>query len=282
MRALRRAALAATVVVAVAATAKSPFADEPEASAWVDLPNSRVRLVASGARSAKGTWLAGVELEMADGWKIYWRTPGDAGVPTTFDWKGSTNAAAVKVLYPAPIRMSEAGAQVIGYKKAVLFPLHVTPKDAGRPVRLEIALEYGICSDICIPVTTKLELSLAPGRTARKGGAVEAAIERVPRMAVERRKTDPWWKRVARVEDRAGARLEIDVLFPGGTGGADVFVEAPDGIYLPFAKRLGESAGIVRYAVELAPDLGKDLRGKTVTLTMVSDAGSSEGEWTFP
>jgi len=61
-----------------------------------------------------------------------------------------------------------------------------------------------------------------------------------------------------------------------------VFVEAPDGIYLPFAKRLGESAGIVRYAVELAPDLGKDLRGKTVTLTMVSDAGSSEGEWTFP
>jgi DsbC/DsbD-like thiol-disulfide interchange protein len=218
---------------------------------------------------------------MADGWKIYWRTPGDAGVPTTFDWKGSANAAAVKVLYPAPMRMSEAGSQVIGYKKAVLFPLEVTPKDAARPVRLEIALEYGICHDVCIPVTATLALSLPP-RAAPRTAAVEAALERVPRTAAARRKTDPWWKRVALVEDKSGTRLEIDVAFPGGSKGADVFIEAPDGLYVPLPRKLAESAGVVRYAVELAPDIAKDLRGKTVTLTMVSDAGSSEGQWTFP
>jgi DsbC/DsbD-like thiol-disulfide interchange protein len=282
MRALRSAVLAATLIVAVAAPASSPSADEPEASAWVDLPNSRARLVASGAASAKGSRLVGVELELAEGWKIYWRMPGDAGVPTTFDWKASTNAAAVKVRYPRPVRMSEAGVQVIGYKKAVLFPLEVTPADPGRPVGLKIALEFGICHDICIPVATTLELTLTPGGAAGKGDAVKAALERVPRSAAERRKTDPWWKRVARVDDKAGAHLEVDVHFPAGTKGADLFIEAPEGLYVPFLKRLGEDAGLVRYAVQLAPDLAKDLRGKTLTLTMVSEGGASEGQWTFP
>jgi DsbC/DsbD-like thiol-disulfide interchange protein len=180
------------------------------------------------------------------------------------------------------MRMSEAGAQVIGYKKAVLLPLEVVPKDAGRPVRLEIALEYGICQDICIPVTTTLALSLPPGRTARKGDAIETALERVPRAAAQRRKTDPQLKRVARVEDKAGTRLEIDVAFPGDARGADVFIEAPDGLYVPFARRVGEDAGVVRYAVALGPDLAKDLRGRTVTITMVSDAGASEEQWTSP
>ncbi len=72
-------------------------------------------------------------------------------------------------------------------------------------------------------------------------------------------------------------------MFPGGTKGADVFIEAPDGIYVPLPKKLAEDAqGVVRYAVELAPALAKELRGKTVTLTMVSDAGASEGQWTLP
>jgi DsbC/DsbD-like thiol-disulfide interchange protein len=179
--------------------------------------------------------------------------------------------------------MSEAGAEVLAYKKAVLFPLEVTPQDAARPVALKLALEYGICRDICIPATATIELSLAPGLTAGKADAVKAALERVPRSQAERRKTDPWWKRVAAVGGETGSRLEIDVMFPGGSKGADLFIEAPEGLYVPLPKRLAKDVqGVVRYAMELAPGLAKDLRGRTLTLTMVSDAGASEGQWTFP
>jgi DsbC/DsbD-like thiol-disulfide interchange protein len=283
MRALRTAAVAAALVVAAAAPAGSQSAEAPQASPWVELPVSRVRLVASGTRTAGGGYLAGIEIVMEEGWKTYWRTPGDAGVPPSFEWKGSANAAAVKVLYPAPMRMLEAGAEVIAYKKAVLFPVEVKPQDASRPVALRLALEYGICRDICIPFSTTLELALAPGRAAGEADAIKAAIERVPRAHAERRKTDPWWKRVAKVDGETGTRLEIDVMFPGGSKGADLFVEAPEGLNVPLPKRLAEDAqGVVRYAVKLAPDLVKDLRGKTLTLTMVSDAGASEGQWTFP
>lgn len=276
MRALLTAAVAAALVVAAAAPAGSQPADQPIASAWAELPASRVRLVADGAKG--GVYRVGVEIVMAEGWKTYWRTPGDAGVPPTFDWSGSTNAAAVKVLYPAPMRMEEAGGEVVGYKNAVLFPVDVKPQDTSRPVSLKLTLEYGICRDICIPASTTLELALAPGAAGGPADALKAAAERVPRSEIERRKTDPWWKRVAAV----GPRLEIDVAFPGGSKGADLFIEAPAGLYLPLPKKLSEDAqGVVRYAVALSPDLAKDLRGKTLTLTMVSDAGSSEGEWRF-
>jgi DsbC/DsbD-like thiol-disulfide interchange protein len=285
MRAVRSAAVAAAlVVVAAPPPAGSESTKAPQASSWVELPGSRVRLVASGARTAGGGYLAGVEIVMEDGWKTYWRTPGDSGVPPSFQWKASTNAAAVKVLYPAPTRMPEAGAEVIGYKKAVLFPLEVKPQDASRPVALRLALEYGICRDICVAATATLELALAPGRVTGKADVVKAALERVPRPGAERRKTDPWWKRVANVDgETGGSRLEIDVMFPGGSKGADLFIEAPDGLSVPLPRKLGENAqGVVRYAVELAPAETKDLRGKTLTLTMVSDAGASEGQWTFP
>jgi DsbC/DsbD-like thiol-disulfide interchange protein len=252
------------------------------ASPWAQLPASRARLVASGDRTAGGSWLAGIEIVMDEGWKTYWRTPGDAGVPPIFDWKGSTNTAAVKVLYPAPIRMNEAGSEVIAYKKAVLFPVEVKPRDASRPVDLKVTLEYGICRDLCISASTTLELSLEPGRTAGKADALEAALERVPRAGSERRKTDPRWKSVAEVGGDGGRRLEIDVMFPAGTKGADLFLEAPEGLYVPLPKKLSEDAdGTIRYAVPLTPDDIRQLRGKTLTLTMVSDAGSSEGRWTF-
>jgi DsbC/DsbD-like thiol-disulfide interchange protein len=276
MRALLAAAIAAALAVAAAAPAGSQSADEPRASAWAELPASRVRLVAGGAKG--GVYRVGIEMVMAEGWKTYWRMPGDAGVPPTFDWSGSGNLGAVTVFYPAPIRMEEAGGEVIGYKHAVLFPVEVKAKDASRPVALKLALEYGICRDICIPASTTLELTLAPGATGGPSDALKAAVERVPRSQAERRKTDPWWKRVA----EAGPRLEIDVAFPGGSKGADLFIEAPAGLYLPLPKKLSEDAlGVVRYAVALSPDLAKDLRGKMLTLTMVSDAGSSEGQWRF-
>src|SRR5947208_201936 len=33
------------------------------------------------------TFRIGVRYQMAPGWHIYWRYPGDAGIPTKIDWK---------------------------------------------------------------------------------------------------------------------------------------------------------------------------------------------------
>jgi DsbC/DsbD-like thiol-disulfide interchange protein len=175
---------------------------------------------------------------------------------------------------------------VIGYKGEVLFPVEVTPKDPAKPVALKLALEIGICRDICVAGTAKLELVLPPthkvGQTDARKDVVAAAIERVPRPHAGRRPADPKLVQVSVGEGEPGARLIVEAAF-GGSKGGDVFVEAPEGLYVPMLRKETPAAdGTVRFTADLSPDLVHDLKGKALTLTLVSETGASEAQWTFP
>jgi DsbC/DsbD-like thiol-disulfide interchange protein len=281
-----RAAVRALVVAAALAASQTGqlcAAETGPASPWVELhAASRVRLVAGPVAGGRAT--AGVEIVLGEGWKTYWRTPGDAGVPPQFDWKDSANVGAVEVRYPAPARLSEPAAETIGYKRSVVFPVTVTPRDPAKPVDLKLAVEFGICRDICVPAEASLSLTLPPASTAPAPSALAAALESVPRAASARRPGDPQLEGVTAVLDGAGPGLTIAARFPGGTAGADLFIEAPDSIYVPMPRRLPDAAdGRVRFAVDLARGgNAQDLKGKLLTLTLVSQAGASEATWQLP
>jgi len=289
MPALRTAATVGGLILVVAVSAWNvPLGASDISSAWVDIVVegarvARVRLLANSANPTEGPSLAGVEIGMADGWKTYWRTPGDSGVPPAFDWAGSANVAAIKVRYPAPTRMPEAGGEVIAYKGSVLFPIEAIPQERSKPVVLKLALEFGVCREICVPATANLGVDIAPAQAGAIPREIAAALDRVPRPQQHRRRSDPELKGVILSRDGPAPRLMIEAAFAGGSNGADVFVEAPEGLYIPLPKKVShDAAGLVRYASDLSHDLVRDLRGKTVTLTLVSAAGVSEAQWTFP
>ena len=284
MSAFRTAVAAVILSTAVILPAAGPSAQTGISSTpWTELHASRVRLVAGRAKSAKGQYLAGLEIVMADGWKTYWRMPGDSGVPPTFDWAGSTNVASTKVLYPAPMRMPEAGGIAIGYKQSVLLPVEITPQDASKPVVLKLALEFGVCREICIPATANFDLSIPATPAGAPAPQFAAALERVPRPQESRRKGDPELKRVAVSHNDPSPKLTIEASFAGDAAGADAFIEAPEGIYVPMPKRVAADAGgVVQFETDLGRHLAQELKGKTLTFTLVSDAGATEAQWIVP
>src|SRR3981189_2495872 len=74
-----------------------------DASPWQRDGHSAVRLLA-GSRS--GTVLmGGIAFQLQPGWKTYWRTPGDSGVPPRFDFSKSENLEGVPLLSPAPTKL---------------------------------------------------------------------------------------------------------------------------------------------------------------------------------
>jgi DsbC/DsbD-like thiol-disulfide interchange protein len=282
MSGMRAAVLALAAVFAFAALAQDRPVRQAGATAWVDLHAGRARLVSGHAMAAGGPYFAGVEIVLAEGWKTYWRTPGDAGVPPAFDWTGSGNVASIRVLYPAPKRMAEAGGEVLAYKGSVLFPIEVKPQQPGKPVTLELVLELGICREICIPATARFELAIEPGRAGPPPPQIAAALAQVPRPQADRRPGDPTLKRVAVERGGAVPRLVIEAVFGAGGKGADAFVEAPDGLFVPQPKRSAADGGTVRFETDLAGGLDRDLKGKTLTLTLVGEAGASEAVWRVP
>ena len=224
-------------------------------------------------------YLAGVEITLAEGWKTYWRTPGDAGVPPAFDWTGSTNVAAIKVRYPAPIPDARGGRADHWLQDGG----HLSRRGGAqrrRPSPSTSSLRWtsGSAARSAFPPRRNSPLTLAPPQLEGKASPeLLAALERVPRPQASRRTGDPQLERVTASLDGEHPRLLIEARFPQGARGADVFVEAPDGLYVPQPKRLPDGAGATpRFEVDLSRgDNARELKGKTLTLTLVSDAGAT-------
>lgn len=273
------------VALALIMAVGAPAAADQVATPWVEGHGSKVRLLAGGAMSGANSprLLAGVEVRMTPGWKTYWRSPGDSGgLAPHFDWSGSVNVASAKVLYPAPRRFRDAAGDSVGYAGTVVFPIEIRPADPTKPMELRLSLDYGICREICVPAEAKMALPLSAGGTAASSPEIVAALAAVPRTSDERQPQDP---RLAMSEAHLGAekpRLVLEAVFPAAAASGDLFIEAPDGIYVPLPARTGGDADSVRFEVDLTQGAEPEsLKGKTLLVTMVSDAGQSEARWTI-
>ncbi len=143
---------------------------------------SRARLL-SGWAEPDGARMAALLVELAPGWKTYWRNPGEAGVPPEFDWSASTNLAAAEISWPAPKVFEAFGMTTIGYSDRMLLPIKVTPSDPTKPIGLRLTLFYGVCEEVCLPATAELSLAIAPGAPPEDAAEIGAALGRAPAPA---------------------------------------------------------------------------------------------------
>ena len=138
-------------VAGLAVSAGSAVAQEAKTtSGWLITHFSQVRMIAAtaGARD-DGTLTIGFHARLDPGWHLYWRTPGETGLPTQFDFSASKNVADVAIDWPAPTRASLLGYNAWVYSDEVVLPMTVTIADPDKPVRIEAAGVYAICKDIC-------------------------------------------------------------------------------------------------------------------------------------
>lgn len=139
----------------------------PAAGPWTEHEGVSFRLVAAAAGvPSAGEVPAGIHVRLRPSWKFFWRAPGPYGIAPTVSTEGSANVAEARLLWPAPSRLPFAGlpgADVIGYRGEFVLPLMLTPAKPEEPMRLRLALDYGICREICLPDRTELALDLPGG-----------------------------------------------------------------------------------------------------------------------
>src|SRR6056297_3015741 len=154
----------------------------PQTSAQV--PHDVVRLeVLPGWREPDGTHVAGFRISLAPGWKTYWRSPGDAGIPPRFSLSVSNSLAGLRIAWPVPDVYYINGMRTIGYEDEVILPVAFTADDPSVPIRLSGEIELGVCEDICIPVTFTVGGLLPP--VGGSDPAIRAAIADRPMTEAE-------------------------------------------------------------------------------------------------
>lgn len=171
------------IIVALSAFSR-PASAVTGASDWVKTDFADVRLISavSGTKGL-GDVPLGLQFRLADGWKIYWRAPGDAGYPPEIDWQNSVNLAGTAWRWPVPERFSLFGLETYGYHGEVVIPLRATLSQPGEPVMLRAEMNALACSDICVPLTASLTLDIA-GTEARPtafGQLIDRFRARVPK-----------------------------------------------------------------------------------------------------
>lgn len=105
----------------------------------------------------------GLEMKLKQGWKTYWRSPGDAGFPLMVEVLGSKNLKSLNLQWPVPHRFELFGLQTFGYADHVVLPLEIELEEAGKAMSVDLRARYLICERICVPYEADLSLNVPAG-----------------------------------------------------------------------------------------------------------------------
>ena len=260
--------------VLAALTSLSPLeARAQDASPWQKGMHAAMRLLA-GSRSGP-VLLGGIAVQLDPGWKTYWRTSGDSGVPPRFDFSKSENIEAVTVLWPAPKKFDDgAGGFSLGYHDQVVLPLRIVPKSNDKPVTLRASINYAVCERICIPVEASMDLTFA-SVASTEDSVLFAALDAVPKPASV---GDPNPLTIRDVKREGKSEVLVDVISPDAKA-LNLFVEGPTPDWaLPVPKLLEHGPpGVKRFAFELdGMPPGTNPDGAALKLTLVGGDRSYE------
>jgi suppressor for copper-sensitivity B len=248
---------------------------------WAEQNNARVRLVVAGV-GADGRLEAGIEIELAPGWKTYWRSPGDAGIPPVTDFSASTNIAPeAELFFPVPHRLDDGFAATHVYEDRVVLPVRLRLVDPAQPAKLVLGLDIGVCEEVCIPERFDLAVDVEPQAKDEEAEAIlaaaRAALPGPPEPGVF----------AAEGIQRAGGTerkpvFAFDVISPD-PGKAEVFIEGPADWY-PAPPVLDKAEGNrARYTVEFSRTGSKiPIGGNEFRVTVVTPGRSMETVLTLP
>jgi len=147
--------------------------------------NDRVatRVVAERATAAPG---GAVRLAMVfdidPGWHLYWRNPGDTGVPPTIDLTLPEGVEAGAFRWPAPERYIHAGGELLDYihedRLTLVAPLHIDADiEPGTTLTIKADVEFLVCREACIPGWSAESVTLIVGEAEEAVSAERAIFE---------------------------------------------------------------------------------------------------------
>jgi len=248
------------------------FAVRATETPWIDHGGMlQTRLVSASAdmTSEAGVLLAW-EAKLAPGWKTYWRSPGEAGLPVRVFVGGDE----VAPMYPYPERFELFGIHTFGYSHQVLIPFRMKAA-ATRPVKIRV--DFMVCKDICVPFEQAYEFvpELMGPSASEHDIRFGAWLAKVP---LQEKTVNGLEVIGAKVAGKVGhQKLIVDVKADGDLSKADLLAEVNDMFNFSMPKiRLLEDGRRARIILS-AMTSGKsyELRGETVRLTLSDGRGGA-------
>lgn len=162
-------------------------------------PHATGTLLSERAAVTPGdTFQAALRLKLADGWHVYWRNPGDSGLPPSASWRSSPAVSAGEFRFPPPHAIPLEPLMNYGYEGEVVLPFELkisSDVPIGEQLSVGGTFDYLICADVCIPEAVDLSITLpvaaSPSADQASSAVIAATLSQLPvsltgRAAIER------------------------------------------------------------------------------------------------
>ncbi len=204
-----------------------------------------VRLL-DGWRQDGGRHISGLEIRLAPGWKTYWRSPGDGGIPTSL----TLDTGAPRIFWPSPDVFYTGTMRSIGYEGDVILPVELELDAGAQSVSGQV--ELGVCQDVCMPVTLEIAAVLPEG--GRPDPRIVAALSDRP-LSADEVGAGTASCRIRPISD--GLQVEARIPMPDVGGQEEVVFELPDpSIWISDPDTSREDGYLVATADIVPPDAG--------------------------
>ncbi|MBI1391632.1 MAG: thiol:disulfide interchange protein [Alphaproteobacteria bacterium] len=155
-----RIASAFAAVAGLAAMSIAPAHGQASDRVVTDHANSVLELTMDGIAPGGSVDLV-LRQKLQDGWHVYWRNPGDSGLPLELSWELPSGFTTGETIYPAPHRIPVGPFVNYGHEGEPAFITTLTaPADVrpGDEVRIALSASWLICEETCVPEDGAFEI----------------------------------------------------------------------------------------------------------------------------
>ena len=237
----------------------------PVHAAAIERPHISVELISEHESIRPGHPLsAALRLVPDPGWHVYWRNPGDSGLPTQVAWALPDGFQAGDLQWPFPNRFLNPPYTTYGYDRAVLLPVSIAPPadlHGERTVTIGADADWLVChAELCVPGQADLSLRIpvedrAPYPDSRWIQAFGETREQLPRRLAGDGLNG--WNAHAYYE---GDRIVVELDPPEGSDpsleGLALYPVDKDVLQHSAAQRFTQTDGKLRIEVVPEPDRG--------------------------
>ena len=116
-------------------------------------------------------FLVGIHVKLKPKWHLYWKNPGDSGIPTEIEWSISEKSLISNLPWPTPLKIENISTQNLttyGYEGELIFLTRIAPKKnhfTHDSIQLKADVSWLVCKEICLPGETSFNLKIPINKT---------------------------------------------------------------------------------------------------------------------
>ena len=155
---------------------------------YAETKNAKISILLAEDLSNVGKeFIVGLKFKLTPGWHIYWKNPGDSGLPPEINWNLPEGIEFKEILWPYPELAPLDPLTSYGYYDEVVLPIKFfSSKAISGDESFSASINYLICDEICIPEDTNININLSKFSVLDKKNAekvIDEWIKRVPEKA---------------------------------------------------------------------------------------------------